>query len=82
LSVTCSRVEDIFNEEALISGISRAFEISTIPIKKADSIIIKPNLCYYWDATTGQTTSPILVGALIEFLRDRFRNDPKIIIAS
>jgi uncharacterized protein (DUF362 family) len=80
MPIACSRVEDISDEEVIISGIARAFKISKIPIKKADSIIIKPNLCYYWDASTGQTTSPILVGALIEFLRDNLRNDPEIVI--
>jgi len=80
MPIACSLVEDILDEEDLLSGISRAFKISEISLKKADSIIIKPNLCYYWDAFTGQTTSPILVGALIEFLRGRLRNDPEILI--
>ena len=80
MSISCIIVEDILDEENLISGISRAFKINEMPLKKADSIIIKPNLCYYWDASTGQTTSPKLVGALIEFLRNRLKNDPEIII--
>ena len=81
MPVACSLVEDITDEESLIGGISRAFKIGKIPVKKADSIVIKPNLCYYWDSSTGQTTSPRLVGALIEFLRSRLRNDPEIFIA-
>jgi len=32
-------------------------------------IVIKPNLCYYWDCTTGQTTDPRFVSALIDLLR-------------
>jgi uncharacterized protein (DUF362 family) len=80
MTIGCSIVEDILDEEDLISGISRAFTKSEIHIKKAESIIIKPNLCYYWDASTGQTTSPQLVGALIEFIRNRLRNDPEILI--
>ncbi len=80
LKIACCHVDNIENEEELISSISRSFNISEIPLKKVDSIMIKPNLCYYWDASTGQTTSPILIGALIEFLRDNLRNDPKILI--
>ena len=80
MSIVCSLVDNISDEEDLISGISRAFKINEISLKKVDSIIIKPNLCYYWDASTGQTTSPKLVGALIEFLRSRLRNDPEILI--
>ena len=80
LKIACIHVDNIVDEEELISSISRSFNISEIPLKKVDSIMIKPNLCYYWDASTGQTTSPILIGALIEFLRDNLRNDPKILI--
>jgi uncharacterized protein (DUF362 family) len=32
-------------------------------------VVIKPNLCYYWDSTTGQTTDPKFVSALIDLLR-------------
>jgi uncharacterized protein (DUF362 family) len=35
-------------------------------------IVIKPNMCYYWDSTTGQTTDPKFIGALIDVLRDNF----------
>lgn len=81
MPVACSLVEDLSDEENLISGISRTFKIGKIAVKNVNSVIIKPNLCYYWDASTGQTTSPKLVGALIEFLRSRWRNDPEIFIA-
>ena len=80
MSISCIKVEDISDEEDLISGISRIFEISKMSLNKVDSIMIKPNLCYYWDASTGQTTSPKLVGALIEFLRNKLKNDPDILI--
>ncbi|MFX0139802.1 MAG: DUF362 domain-containing protein [Candidatus Hodarchaeota archaeon] len=80
MSISCIKVEDISDEEELISGISRAFKINKITLKKVNSIIIKPNLCYYWDASTGQTTNPVLVGALIEYLRNQLKNDPKILI--
>lgn len=80
MSIACSIVDDIKDEESIIRSISRAFTLSRIPLRKADSIMIKPNLCYYWDASTGETTSPKLIGALIEYLRGRLRNDPEIII--
>lgn len=34
------------------------------------SIVIKPNLCYYWDYSTGQTTDPKFVAALIDLVRE------------
>lgn len=36
------------------------------------SVVIKPNLCYYWDASTGYTTDPRVVAAIIDLIRDRF----------
>ena len=39
--------------------------------KKAQSIVIKPNLCYYWDYSTGQTTDPQFVAALIDLIREK-----------
>ena len=39
--------------------------------KTANRVVIKPNLCYYWDYTTGQTTDPKFIQALIKILRDR-----------
>jgi len=43
-------------------------------------IVIKPNMCYYWDSSTGQTTDPKLVGALIDVIRDNVSSDPDISI--
>lgn len=43
-------------------------------------IVIKPNMCYYWDYTTGHTTDPKFVAALIELIRDRTGSDADISI--
>jgi uncharacterized protein (DUF362 family) len=37
----------------------------------AKNIVIKPNMCYYWDWTTGQTTDPRFVAALVDVLRKK-----------
>lgn len=80
MSIISSKVQENNDEEEIIDGIKRAVQLGEIELPKSDLIIIKPNLMYYWDWTTGQTTSPILVGALIEYLRTTMRNDPEIII--
>jgi len=80
MSISCSKIKNIMDEEDIIDGIKRSIENGKFKIKKSESIIIKPNLMYYWDWTTGQTTSPILIGALIEYLRSIMPNDPEIII--
>jgi uncharacterized protein (DUF362 family) len=46
--------------------------------KAAKKIVIKPNLCYYWDCTTGQTSDPRFVGKLIDFLREQISSDVDI----
>ncbi len=38
--------------------------------RQARKIVIKPNLCYYWDRTTGQTTDPKFIAALIRILQE------------
>lgn len=49
--------------------------------KSVKSIVIKPNLCYYWDAATGYTTDPMLVSGIIDFVREEFGSDIKIKVA-
>ena len=39
--------------------------------RNTDKIVIKANLCYYWDYSTGQTTDPRFVKALIEILKEK-----------
>jgi uncharacterized protein (DUF362 family) len=39
------------------------------PVK---SVIVKPNLCYYWDASTGYTTDPRVVAGIIDWIRGEF----------
>jgi uncharacterized protein (DUF362 family) len=39
--------------------------------KEVKNIVIKPNLCYYWDYTTGQTTDPRFTAALIDAIRKK-----------
>jgi len=39
--------------------------------KNIKNVAIKPNMCYYWDYSTGQTTDPKFVAAIIEMLREK-----------
>jgi uncharacterized protein (DUF362 family) len=45
-----------------------------------ENVVIKPNLCYYWDYSTGQTTDPRFVGALIDVIRNKTSPDVGISI--
>ncbi len=32
-------------------------------------VVVKPNLCYYWDASTGQTTDPMFTKAVVDLVQ-------------
>lgn len=49
--------------------------------KKVETIVIKANLCYYWDYSTGETTDPRLISAIIDYLRTKFGEQVKISVA-
>jgi uncharacterized protein (DUF362 family) len=40
------------------------------------NVVIKPNMCYYWDYSTGHTTDPKFVASLIDVLREQI--SPKV----
>jgi uncharacterized protein (DUF362 family) len=45
------------------------------------SVVVKPNLCYYWDSSTGYTTDPRLVSGVIDLVRGRFGQGVSIKVA-
>lgn len=57
---------------SLQEGIEKSLKIINFRFNlKVEKIAIKPNLCYYWDYSTGETTDPKFVSALIDVLRKR-----------
>ncbi len=48
---------------------------------KTNLVIIKPNLSYYWDFSTGETTHPSVVSAVIDWVRQRAGKDVSIVVA-
>jgi uncharacterized protein (DUF362 family) len=44
------------------------------------NVAIKPNMCYYWDFSTGQTTDPRFVSALIDLIREQTSSNVDISI--
>ena len=57
----------------LVDSISKATDLIQFDLKKKiETVIIKPNLNYYWEPNTGCTTDPQVVGALIDYLRGRY----------
>jgi uncharacterized protein (DUF362 family) len=50
--------------------------------KEVKNVVIKPNLCYYWDYSTGQTTDPKFTTALIELIREKVPSSEISIVES
>lgn len=48
--------------------------------KSIRKVVIKPNLCYYLDCTTGQTTEPQFVSALVDLLREEISGNVDIAV--
>jgi len=48
--------------------------------KSIKKVVIKPNMCYYWDYSTGQTTDPKFVATIIDILREKISPDVNISI--
>jgi len=71
-----------FTEKEINETVSKALDALSYDFEeKVDLVIIKPNLCYYWDFSTGETTDPRVVSAVIDWVRQRIRKDVCIVVA-
>lgn len=62
---------DNFNDEGIKDAVYRALDLIDFkPPNNIESVLIKPNLCYYWDASTGETTDPRVVTSIIDYIRE------------
>jgi len=59
-------------------AIKEALKLIDYSFPKARRVVLKPNMCYYWDYSTGQTTDPNFVAAIIELLREETSPDIEI----
>ena len=66
--------------ESIKEAVREALKLIGYSFPKARKIVIKPNMCYYWDYSTGQTTDPNFVAALIETFREEISPDVDISI--
>jgi uncharacterized protein (DUF362 family) len=68
------------NVDSIKRAFREAFRLIDYTLPKMEKIVIKPNMCYYWDWSTGQTTDPLFVAALINLFREEISPDVKISI--
>lgn len=69
------------DESSIKKSVFNAIEKTGFKPEKVDSVIIKPNLCYYWDASTGETTDKRVVSAIIDYVREFCNPDADIRVA-
>lgn len=68
-----------FSEDDLREAIKRTVSRLDFDFKKGiRNVAIKPNLCYYWDCSTGETTDPRVVEAIIDYVRSEIGHDTNI----
>jgi len=71
-----------FTENEINRTVSKALDALGYDFgEKVDLVVIKPNLCYYWDFSTGETTDPRVVSAVIDWVRQSIRKDVSIFVA-
>ena len=69
------------NPDPLKQAISDSLQLIDFSFDKSvKKVVIKPNLCYYWDCSTGQTTDPRFVAELIDLIRQEISADVDISI--
>jgi uncharacterized protein (DUF362 family) len=69
--------------DTLTDAVEQALELMHFDFKKEiKKVAIKPNLCYYWKSTTGETTDPNLVEAIIDILRMKCNPDKIFVVES
>ena len=71
-----------FSNKDIEDAVARAIDLLDFNFSdKTEKVIIKPNLCYYWDYSTGETTDPRVVSAVIDYIRSHAGKDARIFIA-
>lgn len=67
----------------LTEAVKHALELLNFDFRKEiRKVAIKPNLCYYWKSTTGETTDPNLVEAIIDTLRMKCNPNEILVVES
>jgi len=77
-----ARTTDLTNS-GIGSAIKHSLElIDFSPSKQVDTIVIKPNMCYYHHPSTGEVTDPRFVSALIQLLQEKFSPSKIFVVES
>lgn len=73
LARTRTREGNAAGSREIRDAVYRALDmIDYSPPTPPETVAIKPNLRFYWDYSTGETTDPRVVAAVIDYVRDRW----------
>lgn len=71
-----------YAQDEIATAVLRALDTLNYDLNdRIDLVVIKPNLCYYWDYSTGETTDPRVVSAVIDWVRQKLGKDICILVA-
>jgi uncharacterized protein (DUF362 family) len=69
------------DERGIREAVFRALDLSGFePSGPVERVAIKPNLRFYWDYSTGETTDPRVVASVIDYVRDRWSPEARIAV--
>jgi uncharacterized protein (DUF362 family) len=70
-----------FSNSEIDSAVAKAIDSLAHDFSGINNVVIKPNLCYYWNASTGETTDGRVVCSVIKYVREKIGSDVNITVA-
>jgi uncharacterized protein (DUF362 family) len=68
-----------FSDSGIYDAVANAIDRLGFSSKsKVQNVVLKPNLCYYWNSSTGETTDPRVVSVVIDYVRRKVGNEVNI----
>ena len=70
-----------FSQSQLDLAVADALDNLAFDFSKVKTVFIKPNLCYYWNASTGETTDNRVVCSIANYLKQKIGSNVDITVA-
>jgi uncharacterized protein (DUF362 family) len=70
-----------FSSSDIDGAVEKAIDHLNYDFSGKNNVVIKPNLCYYWNASTGETTDGQVVCSVIKYVREKIGKDVNITVA-
>jgi uncharacterized protein (DUF362 family) len=71
----------LFTNVDIDNAVARAIDNLNYDFSDVNTVMIKPNLCYYWNSSTGETTDGRVVCSVIKYVRQKLGSDAQITVA-